>query len=131
MSERVPSSREMMLPVLRAVGSSGSASQRQIRDDVEAAVDPEGRWEGLVYRSGDSHLAVRIAWATNYLWRGGLLDRPHRNLYLLSDKGAPVAAMPDDEAASALEDAYKAASEHYAAPSPSQRRPADPRRKMP
>ena len=115
-----------MLPVLRAVGSSGSASRRQIRDDVEAAVDPEGRWEGLVYKSGDSHLAVRIAWATNYLWRGGLLDRPQRNLYLLSDKGAPVAAMSDDEAASALEDAYKAASEHYAAQSAS-RKPNRPK----
>lgn len=121
MNERVPSSREMMLPVLQAVASSGSASRRQIRDDVEAAVDPEGQWEELVYKSGDSHLAVRIAWATNFCWHGGLLDRPQRNLYLLSEKGARVAAMPEDEAAKALDEAHKAASEHYAAQSASKK----------
>lgn len=110
-----------MSRVLQAVARSGSASRRQIRDDVEAAVDPEGQWDDLVYKSGDSHLAVRVAWATNFCFHGGLLDRPQRNLYLLSDEGARVAAMSDKEAGIAFDDAHKAAQEHYAAQSASKK----------
>ena len=121
MNEKVPSSRELMLPVLSAVARSGSASRRQIRDEVEAAVDPDGSWEDLVYESGDSHLAVRIAWATNFCWHGGLLDRPERNLYLLSEEGARVVAMPAGETANSLDEAHRIASNHYAAQSASKK----------
>ena len=95
-----------MLPVVRL---GGSASTRQLYDEMRATVDPEGRWDGIAYASGELKIINRIAWAMNYCKRGGLLDSPRRALYLITDEGARVAGLSDAEASGPLEEAYRVA----------------------
>ena len=99
-----------MLPVMRAVVRlGGSASTRQLYDEMRATIDPEGRWDGIAYASGELKIINRIAWAMNYCKRGGLLDSPRRALYLITDEGARVAGLSDAEASGPLEEAYRVA----------------------
>ena len=87
----------------------GSASTRQLYDEMRATIDPEGRWDGIAYASGELKIINRIAWAMNYCKRGGLLDSPRRALYLITDEGARVAGLSDAEASGPLEEAYRVA----------------------
>ena len=106
----LPTYRSLMLPVVRAVVRlGGSASTRQLYDEMRATVDPEGRWDGIAYASGELKIINRIAWAMNYCKRGGLLDSPRRALYLITDEGARVAGLSDAEASGPLEEAYRVA----------------------
>ena len=105
-----PSYRTLMLPVVRAiVRLGGSASTRQLYDEVRAAIDPEGRWEGVAYDSGELKILNRISWAMNYCKRGGLLDSPSRALYLITDEGARVAGLSDAEARGPVDEAWRIA----------------------
>ena len=107
---RPPTYRSLMLPVMRAVVRlGGSASTRQLYDETRATIDPEGRWDGIAYASGELKIINRIAWAMNYCKRGGLLDSPRRALYLITDEGARVAGLSDAEASGPLEEAYRVA----------------------
>ena len=107
---RPPTYRSLMLPVMRAVVRlGGSASTRQLYDEMRATIDPEGRWDGIAYASGELKIINRIAWAMNYCKRGGLLDSPRRALYLITDEGARVAGLSDAEASGPLEEAYRVA----------------------
>ena len=104
-----------MLPVVRAVVQlGGSASTRQLYDEVAAMVDPEGRWEGVAYACGELKLTNRISWAMLYCKRGGLLDSPRRALYLITDEGARVAGLPDADAKGPLDEAYRVAARTFA-----------------
>lgn len=104
-----------MLPVVRAVVQlGGSASTRQLYDEVSAMVDPEGRWEGIAYTSGELKLINRISWAMLYCKRGGLLDSPRRALYLITDEGARVAGLPDADVKGPLDEAYRVAARTFA-----------------
>ena len=99
-----------MLPVLRSVVRlGGSASTRQLYDEMRATVDPEGRWDEVAYASGELKIINRIAWAMNYCKRGGLLDSPRRGLYLLTDEGARTAGLSDGDARGPLDEAYRIA----------------------
>lgn len=105
-----PPYRTLMLPVLRAiVRLGGSASTRQLYDDVQAAIDPDGRWEEVAYDSGELKIINRIAWAMQYCKRGGLLDSPRRALYLVTDEGARIAALSDSEAKGPVDEAWRLA----------------------
>ena len=106
----VPSYRTVMLPVLAAmVRLGGSASTRQLYDEVQAAIDPEGRWADAAYASGELKIINRIGWAMLYCKRGGLLDSPRRALYLITDEGARIAGLSDADASGPLEVAYRVA----------------------
>ena len=99
-----------MLPVVRAVVQlGGSASTRQLYDEVRAVVDPEGRWDEVEYASGGLKIVDRIAWAMLYCKRGGLLDSPRRALYLITDEGARVAGLSDADAKGPLDEAHRIA----------------------
>ena len=103
-----------MLPVVRAVARlGGSASTRQLYDEVRAAIDPEDRWEGVAYDSGELKIINRISWAMLYCKRGGLLDSPRRALYLITDEGARIAALPDAEARGPVDEAYRIAQKTF------------------
>lgn len=105
-----PPFRTLMLPVVRAVVQlGGSASTRQLYAEVWAMVDPEGRWEGVAYDSGELKLINRISLAMTYCKRGGLLDSPRRTLYLITDEGARVAGLSDADAEVPIDEAYRAA----------------------
>ena len=112
---RPPTYRSLMLPVMRAVVRlGGSASTRQLYDETRATIDPEGRWDGIAYASGELKIINRIAWAMNYCKRGGLLDSPRRALYLITDEGARVAGLSDAEASGPLEEAYRVSQRTFA-----------------
>ena len=99
-----------MLPVLRAaVRLGGSASTRQLYDEVRAAIDPEGRWEGVAYGSGELKIINRISWAMLYCKRSGLLDSPRRALYLITDEGARIAGLSDADAKGPVDEAWRIA----------------------
>lgn len=104
-----------MLPVVRAVVElGGSASTRHLYDEVWAMVDPEGRWEGVAYDSGELKLINRISLAMMYCKRGGLLDSPRRALYLITDEGVRVAGLSDADAKVPIDEAYRAAERTFA-----------------
>ena len=105
-----PTYRSLMLPVVRAaVRLGGSASTRQLYDEVRAMIDPEGRWDEIAYASGELKIINRVAWAMNYCKRGGLLDSPQRGLYLITDEGARTAGLSDGDARGPLEEAFRVA----------------------
>ena len=102
--------RALMLPVLRAaVRLGGSASTRQLYDEVRAEIDPEGRWEGVAYDSGELKITSRINGAMQYCKRGGLLDSPQRALYLITDEGARIADLSNADAKGPVDEAWRVA----------------------
>ena len=63
---------------------------------MQAAIDPEGRWEDVAYDSGELKIINRIAWAMQYCKRGGLLDSPRRALYLITARAHALLASDAD-----------------------------------
>lgn len=100
----MPTYRELMLPVLRAVielGGSGAG-----REITAAAIDAEGFGDALVaetYPNRDrSILLDRFDWARSYCKLGGVLESPKRNVFLVSELGSRIAQMDDDVATAEL-----------------------------
>jgi restriction system protein len=80
-----------MRPVLVAIQGDEPKSQAQIRDIVAPAlgVSDEDRQVMLP----NHHQAVfsnRVAWAISHMSQAGLLNRPERGRYLLSERGQKV-----------------------------------------
>lgn len=100
MEPSLPSYRDLMLPVLRAVLElGGSGSSREIS---EAVIESEGFSEDLLavtYEGREKSILVdRLDWARSYCKLGGVLESPKRGLFLMTDLGREIAALPDLEA---------------------------------
>lgn len=92
----VPDYQTLMRPAL-ALHERGDLSQRNLRDllAAEFEVTPEEREERLP--SGTARrFANRVGWATTYLVRAGLLERPSRGVTRLTTRGrAALAKNPE------------------------------------
>jgi restriction system protein len=100
MDSTLPSYGELMLPVVRAVLElGGSGTSREISESV---IEAEGFSEDLLAVTYDgrekSILVDRLDWARSYCKLGGVLESPKRGLFLITDLGREVAALPDLEA---------------------------------
>lgn len=100
MEPPLPSYRDLMLPVVRAVLElGGSGNSREISESV---IESEGFSEDLLavtYEGREkSTLVDRLDWARSYCKLGGVLESPKRGLFLITDLGREIAALPDLEA---------------------------------
>jgi len=89
----IPDFQTAMRPVLIATAADEPQSYAQIRDHVAAALDVSDAERQVMLPSGYQELfANRVAWAVTHLSRAGLLDRPRRGRYVLSERGRKVLA---------------------------------------
>lgn len=80
-----------MRPVLVAIHGDQPKSHAQIRDNVAAALNVSDEDRQVMLPSGKQALFTnRVAWAITHMSQAGLLDRPERGRYLLSDRGRNV-----------------------------------------
>jgi restriction system protein len=100
MKSTLPSYGELMLPVVRAVLElGGSGTSREISESV---IETEGFSDDLLAVTYDgrekSILLDRMDWARSYCKLGGVLESPKRGLFLITDLGREISALPDLEA---------------------------------
>lgn len=87
----IPDFQTLMRPVLVAIHGDEPKSHAQIRDIVAAALDVSDEDRQVMLPSGKQALFTnRVAWAITHMSQAGLLDRPERGRYLLSERGRNV-----------------------------------------
>ena len=80
-----------MRAVLVAIDGDEPRSHAQIRDVVAPALGVTDEERQKMLPSGkQAVLTNRVAWAITHMSQAGLLDRPQRGLYLLSERGKKV-----------------------------------------
>ena len=80
-----------MRPVLVAIEGDEPKSRAQIRDIVASALNVSDEDRQVMLPSGKQAMFTnRVAWAITHMAQAGLLDRPERGRYLLSDRGKTV-----------------------------------------
>lgn len=84
----IPDFQTMMRPVLVAIEGDESRSTAQIRDKVAIALDISDEDRLVMLPTGKQALFTnRVAWAITHMSQAGLLNRPERGRYLLSERG--------------------------------------------
>lgn len=80
-----------MRPVLVAIEGDEPKSHAQIRDSVAPVLNVSDEDRKVMLPSGKQELFTnRVAWAITHMSQAGLLDRPQRGRYLLSERGKKV-----------------------------------------
>jgi restriction system protein len=92
----IPDFQTLMLPVLRlAHGGEVRAADAVDRLADEFHLTPEDRAE-LLPSGGQAKIANRVHWAITYLVKAGLLSRPRRGVFAITERGREVLANPPD-----------------------------------
>lgn len=88
----IPDFQTLMLPILK-LGATGEIQRRdavqmlseqfELTEDEQAAVLPSGV---------DTYISNRVAWATTFLVKAGLLERPKRGVFTITMRGRDVLA---------------------------------------
>lgn len=87
----VPDFQTAMRPALVAIDGDEPKSHAQIRDAVAAALGVTDEERQQMLPSGKQELFTnRVAWALTHMAQAGLLDRPARGRYLLTERGKQV-----------------------------------------
>jgi restriction system protein len=87
----IPDFQTMMRPVLVAIDGDEPRSTAQIRDEIAAALNISDEDRLVMMPSGKQKLFTnRVAWAITHMSQAGLLTRPDRGRYLLSERGKKV-----------------------------------------
>jgi restriction system protein len=91
MSMSIPDFQTLMRPVLVAIDGAAPKSQAQIRDIVAPALGVSDADRQVMLPSDNQAIfSNRIAWAITHMSQAGLLNRPERGRYLLSERGMKV-----------------------------------------
>jgi restriction system protein len=91
MSVSIPDFQTLMRPVLIAIDGGEPKSQAQIRDIVAPALGVSDEDRQVMLPSGNQAIfSNRVAWAITHMSQAGLLKRPERGRYLLSERGQKV-----------------------------------------
>jgi restriction system protein len=87
----VPDFQTLMRPLLASLEDGSDHSIKQVREELarEFALSDEDLAEELPSGRAKT-FANRVGWATTYLYRCGLLERPRRSVYRLTDRGRDV-----------------------------------------
>ncbi len=103
-SDELPTYRDLMLPVLRALVSlGGSGSNREITDQVVRDQQFNEDTLATTYPTNEKSVLVdRLDWARSYCKLGGVFESPRRGLFLVSERGRRIAELSDAEAAAQL-----------------------------
>ena len=93
----IPDFQTLMRPVLVAVDGEVPKSYAQIRDLVAPVLGVSDEDRQVMLPSGTQALFTnRVAWAITHMTQAGLLVRPERGRYVLTERGRKVlAAHPD------------------------------------
>ncbi len=87
----IPDFQTAMRPALVAIDGDEPKSHAQIRDSVAAALGVTDEERQLLIPSGRQELFTnRVAWALTHMTQAGLLVRPQRGRYLLTERGKRV-----------------------------------------
>jgi restriction system protein len=87
----IPDFQTLMRPVLVAIQGDEPKSTAQVRDTVASALDVSDEDRQVMLPSGKQALFTnRVAWAITHMSQAGLLNRPQRGRYLLSERGQKV-----------------------------------------
>ncbi|KAA8957418.1 restriction endonuclease [Mycobacterium sp.] len=87
----IPDFQTLMRPVLVAIEGDEPKSHAQIRDLVAPTLNVSDEDRQVMLPSGKQAVFTnRVAWAITHMAQAGLLDRPQRGRYLLSDRGKTV-----------------------------------------
>jgi len=88
----IPNYQEFMTPVLKIYAELGrEAKTREVEDIVANAfkIPPEDR--ALMVKSGaNSVVYSRVHWASYYMYAAGLLEKPRRGFYKITEEGLKV-----------------------------------------
>lgn len=85
----VPDYQTLMQPVLLALRDGRERTLQEIRDFVAAHLKLSEQDLRELVRSGQKTLFNdRVSWAITYMKQAGLLDRPRRGVYIITDRGA-------------------------------------------
>jgi restriction system protein len=87
----IPDFQTLMRPVLVAVDGEVPKSNAQIRDVVAPVLGVSDEDRQVMLPSGTQALFTnRVAWAITHMTQAGLLTRPERGRYLLTERGRKV-----------------------------------------
>ena len=87
----IPDFQTLMRPVLVAVDGEVAKSYTQIRDVVAPVLGVSDEDRQVMLPSGTQALFTnRVAWAVTHMTQAGLLTRPERGRYLLTERGRKV-----------------------------------------
>ena len=87
----IPDFQTMMRPVLVAIDGDEPRSTAQIRDEIATTLNISNEDRLVMLPSGKQKLFTnRVAWAITHMAQAGLLTRPERGRYLLSERGKKV-----------------------------------------
>ena len=91
----VPPYHTLMLPLLKVMGTRNAMTTKQMRDEVaeNLGLSVEALSERLPSGSQNA-FDNRMGWARTYLFKAGLLDRPRRATYAISETGTKLLAHP-------------------------------------
>jgi restriction system protein len=91
----VPQYHTLMLPLLRVMGSGGDMTTNQMRDAVATHLGLSAEALSQRLPSGtQTAFDNRMGWARTYLFKAGLIDRPRRATYVISQRGKELLLNP-------------------------------------
>jgi restriction system protein len=91
----VPQYHTLMLPLLRVMGSGGDMTTNQMRDAVATHLGLSAEALSQRLPSGtQTAFDNRMGWARTYLFKAGLIDRPRRATYAISQRGKELLLNP-------------------------------------
>ncbi|NDK33024.1 restriction endonuclease [Nesterenkonia haasae] len=105
--ESIPTYVELILPTIRAVSALGqSAKASEIKSKVTEDLDIDEETLSVVYpnRPDDSIFLDRLDWARSYAKQIGALESPSRGVFLITDLGKNLLALPESEAHTKVRD---------------------------
>lgn len=89
----VPTHYEMMKPILEVLDSQGSTSRKELMRVVcDHFSITEGEQAELLPSGQTTKLSSRVGWATTYMAKSGLIDRPKQGIYVITDRGKAILA---------------------------------------
>ena len=91
----VPPYHTLMLPLLKVMGTRNAMTTKQMRDEMaeNLGLSVEALSERLPSGTQNA-FDNRMGWARTYLFKAGLLDRPRRATYAISETGKKLLAHP-------------------------------------
>ena len=106
----MPTHQELVLPVLQAVKNlGGTARSREVVDEVISLLPDSDALIEISYpnRPNVSVLRDRTEWGRSTAKLVGGLEQPNRGMYMLTDFGEELLALPESEAITLVKGTYK------------------------
>ena len=93
----IPQYHTLMLPLLKVMGTGAEMTTHQMRDAVAAHLALSAEALNQRLPSGtQTAFDNRMGWARTYLFKAGLIERPRRATYVISQSGKELLLNPPD-----------------------------------